>query len=319
MTPALIPTLTTASPHIDVVQRFLTALASERRAAKRTVEMYGMTLRLFCQFLTMHQGKTITAADLATVSPQDIRAYLSHRRDVDGLINRSIALDLSVLRSFYRWRSRVEGVRNSAALSLRSPRQPKKLPRPLTPADALAITGDVSADASSEPWISARDSAVLLLLYGAGMRIAEALSLTGDAINTLKQGNTTLRIIGKRNKERVVPILPVVREALLTYAKLCPFPLTRSAPLFLGLRGAAVNPAIIQKAMRRARIGLGLPDTATPHALRHSFATHLLGQGVDLRAIQDLLGHASLSSTQVYTAVDTARLMDVYRNAHPLG
>lgn len=299
--------------------RYLAALANERRAARRTVEMYGLTLERFATFLATHCDQLITADLIANITPQDIRAFLSHRRAHDGLGNRSIALDLSVLRSFYRWWSRVEGVENGAAQSLRTPRQPKKLPRPLIAADALTISEDVSTDPGAEPWVGARNTAVLLLLYGAGLRIAEALGLKGSTIAALQRGDANLRIIGKRNKERVVPILPMLRDAILVYANLCPHPLQGGAPLFRGVRGAGVNPAIIQKAMRRARIGLGLPETATPHALRHSFATHLLGQGVDLRTIQELLGHASLASTQIYTDVDTAQLMDVYKHAHPLG
>ncbi len=303
----------------EPVLRYLAALANERRAAKRTVQMYGLTLERFTTFLVAHFSQTLTAGQLATISPQDIRAFLSHRRTQDGLGNRSIALDLSVLRSFYRWWSRVEGIENSAAQSLRTPRQPRKLPRPLTPNDALTISEDVGTDGNSEPWVGARDTAVLLLLYGAGLRIAEALSLPGGTVDGLQRGGSTIRVIGKRNKERVVPVLPMVRDAILVYAKLCPYSLASAAPLFRGVRGSAVNPAIIQKAMRQARIGLGLPETATPHALRHSFATHLLGRGVDLRTIQELLGHASLASTQIYTDVDAAQLMDVYKHAHPLG
>ncbi len=306
-------------PSLDPILHYLAALANERRAAKRTVEMYGMTLERFGTFLSGHFGATLTADHLATISPQDIRAFLSHRRAEHGLGNRSVALDLSVLRGFYRWWSRVEGVENSAAQSLRTPRQPKKLPRPLTAVDALMIAEDVSSDSDSEPWAGARDTAVLLLLYGAGLRIAEALSLTGSTVQAFERGDTSLRVTGKRSKERVVPMLPVLRDAVLAYAKLCPHPLHTGAPLFRGVRGGVVHPAIIQKAMRRARIGLGLPDTATPHALRHSFATHLLGKGVDLRTIQELLGHASLASTQIYTDVDTAMLIDVYKHAHPLG
>jgi integrase/recombinase XerC len=223
-----------------------------------------------------------------------------------------LARDVSALKGFFAWARRNEGLACDAIAALKAPKQPRRLPRAVSPADVRQLV-DVVGDAATQPWLAARDIAVLLLLYGAGLRIAEALSLTG-AVLPLGQ---TISVTGKRNKTRSVPILPVVADAIMAYVALTPFKPSRDAPLFRGLRGGPLDPGIVRAAIRAARPALGLPDTATPHALRHSFATHLLARGADLRAIQELLGHASLSSTQIYTAVDAAQLMDVYRNAHP--
>ena len=233
-------------------------------------------------------------------------------RRSEGLANASVAREVSALRTFFAWARRSEGVACDGIAGLKSPRLARRLPRPVSPGDARALVAAVGDDAR-EPWIAARDTAVLLLLYGAGLRIAEALALTGAVLPL----GATITVTGKRNKTRVVPLLPVVAEAVMAYVALTPWPPSRDAPLFRGQRGGPLDPGIVRTAIRAARPALGLPDTATPHALRHSFATHLLARGADLRSIQDLLGHASLSSTQIYTAVDAAQLLDVYRNAHP--
>ena len=250
-------------------------------------------------------------AQAAQVDGPSLRAQLARRR-ADGLGNASAARELSALKAFVAHARERAGEPDAAAPRLRGPRIKKGLPRPVTPDDATNLADLVGSDAE-EPWIGARDRAVLLLLYGAGLRIAEALSLKGGDIPL----GETLSVTGKGGKQRVVPILPLVRDAVAEYARLCPWPLAKAEPLFRGAKGGALNQGMVQKAMARARIVLGLPPTATPHALRHSFATHLLGAGADLRSLQELLGHASLGSTQIYTKVDAATLLDTYRSAHP--
>jgi integrase/recombinase XerC len=289
---------------------WLTSLEDARRLSPHTVRAYASTLDHFHDFLLPHLGGTATAAGLAALTPADFRAFLATRRTT--LANASIARDVSALRTFFTWLRRQHGIDCPGIAGLKSPKLPRRVPRPVSPADASGLIEAVGDDAR-QPWIAARDTAVLLLLYGAGLRIAEALSLTG-AVLPLGQ---TITVTGKRNKTRSVPILPVVADAIMAYAALTPFPPVRDAPLFRGARGGRLDPGVVRIAIRAARPALGLPDTATPHALRHSFATHLLARGADLRAIQELLGHASLSSTQIYTAVDAAQLLDVYRNAHP--
>jgi len=244
--------------------------------------------------------------------PADLRAFLATRRK-EGSGARSLGRHLAGLRSFLRYLEKKGLVNAAGAGALRSPKQPKSLPKPLSGNQALSV---VSADTqlNNEPWIAARDAAVLTLLYGCGLRISEALGLTPKAFSG---SANALRINGKGGKTRLVPLLPAVAETVQVYMRLCPYHLHADSPLFRGARGAKLQPAIIQREMQRLRSALGLPDSATPHALRHSFATHLLSGGGDLRTIQELLGHASLSTTQVYTGVDSARLLDVYDKAHP--
>jgi integrase/recombinase XerC len=290
---------------------WLASLADARRLSPHTLRAYAATIERFDDFLHRHLGGTPDAAALAALTPADFRAFLALRRG-DGLANASVAREVSALRTFFGWARRSQGLNCDGIAGLKSPRLPRRLPRPVSPADAGDLIAAVGEDARS-PWTAARDTAVLLLLYGAGLRIAEALALTGAVLPL----GATITVTGKRNKTRVVPLLPVVAEAVLAYVALTPWPPSRDAPLFRGLRGGPLDPGIVRAAIRAARPALGLPASATPHALRHSFATHLLARGADLRAIQDLLGHASLSSTQIYTAVDAAQLLDVYRTAHP--
>ena len=290
---------------------WLASLADARRLSPHTLRAYSATIERFDDFLHRHLGGTPTAPALAALTPADFRSFLAMRRG-DGLANASVAREVSALKTFFGWARRTQGLVCDGIDGLKSPRLAKRLPRPVSPADATGLIAAVGDDART-PWTAARDTAVLLLLYGAGLRIAEALGLTGAVLPL----GTTISVTGKRNKTRIVPLLPVVAEAIMAYVALSPWPVSRDAPLFRGVRGGALEPGIIRSAIRAARPALGLPATATPHALRHSFATHLLAAGADLRSIQDLLGHASLSSTQIYTAVDAALLLDVYRNAHP--
>jgi integrase/recombinase XerC len=248
---------------------------------------------------------------IARLDAGALRGQLALRRG-EGIGNVSAARELSALKSFIMFARQQSGQPDPAPPRMRGPRIKKGLPRPVTPDEAVGLAHAVNEDAS-EPWIGARDRAVLLLLYGAGMRIAEALSLTGAALPL----GEVLTITGKGGKQRVVPLLPIVRDAVAEYVGQCPWPLSREAPLFRGAKGGGLSQGMVQKAVARARTVLGLPTSATPHALRHSFATHLLGAGADLRSLQELLGHASLGSTQIYTKVDAAVLLDVYRNAHP--
>lgn len=303
-------------PALETVARWLAALQHERRAAPGTLRNYGDALRRFVAFLGEHLGRQVDDADLASADSITFRSFLAHRRSEQGLGNRSTALSLSALRSFYRWCAANAGFRNSSILTVQAPRIEKRVPRAVAP-DAIRDMAALALDSDVPAWVAQRDMAMLLLLYGAGLRIAEALGLSGAAASDVARGTMMLTVLGKRGKERRVPLLPQVREALLAYAQACPFPMTAQTPFFYGEKGKRLSPRIVQLAMARARTLLGLPDSATPHALRHSFATHLLGRGVDLRAIQELLGHASLSSTQVYTGVDAAHLLDVFSHAHP--
>ena len=248
--------------------------------------------------------------DVAAFETPDLRAQLASRR-ADGLSNASIARELSALKALVGYAREKVG-REGKAPRLRGPRLKKGLPRPVTPDDAHNLADQVAGQATEE-WIGARDRAVLLLLYGCGLRIAEALSLTGGDLPLGER----ITVTGKGGKQRVVPIIPLVREAVADYAQRCPWPVERNEPLFRGAKGGPLSQGMVQKATARARTALGLPATATPHALRHSFATHLLGAGADLRSLQELLGHASLGSTQIYTKVDAATLLETYRNAHP--
>lgn len=293
-------------------QAWLKALATERRLAALTVEAYERDTRQFLQFLTGHCGGPPGITDVAELRPADLRAFLAQRRST-GAGARTLGRGLAGVRSLLRHLER-QGLANAAgAAALRAPKQPKSLPKPLTMPDARrVVSGDQQL--AEEPWIAARDAAVLTLLYGSGLRISEALGLRGGDLAASEQ---VLRVTGKGGKTRLVPVLPAAQQAVAAYRKLCPYHLHAEGALFRGARGGPLDPAIVQKAMRRMRSALNLPETATPHALRHSFATHLLGRGGDLRTIQELLGHASLSTTQIYTGVDTARLLDVYKAAHP--
>lgn len=254
-------------------------------------------------FLRVHQGGT---PDLAGLGPADLRAYLASRR-LDGIGNVSTSRELSAVRGFLKFAAGENSVPR-----LRGPRVKRSLPRPIAPDDAVALAEDV-ADQARHPWIAARDWAILLLLYGAGLRIGEALGLTGQVLPL----GETLVVTGKRQKTRIVPLLPDLRAAIDAYLAVCPYPPDRDQPLFRGARGGPLEPGTVRRSVRAARARLGLGQRTTPHALRHSFASHLLARGADLRSLQELLGHASLSSTQVYTALDTAYLLDVYQNAHP--
>ena len=281
-------------------------LTRDRRRSVHTVRAYQATAERLLDFLAEHWGERVDATRLTRVDATDLRAFLAHRRG-DGLGNVSAARELSAVRGFLAWASN-----GAATPKLRGPRVKKGVPRPVSPDEAVALARDVAEDAS-EPWIGARDWAVLLLLYGAGLRIGEALGLTASVLPL----GDTLRVTGKRAKTRIVPLLPQVRSAVERYAEEVPWPLSREEALFRGAKGGPLSPAVVRRSVQGARGRLGLGERTTPHALRHSFATHLLGRGADLRALQELLGHASLSSTQVYTAVDAASLLDVYRNAHP--
>ncbi|ASP30252.1 recombinase XerC [Qipengyuania flava] len=281
-------------------------LALGLRRSKHTVRAYMRT----AQRLLVGQGLADWDA-VADLSAGHLRTHLAARRE-QGLSNASAARELSALKSFIAFARTQAGREVSDAPRMRGPRIAKGLPRPVTPDDAIGLAETVDALAV-EDWVGARDRAVLLLLYGAGLRIAEALSLKADALPL----GDRLTVTGKGGKQRVVPLLPIVREAVADYATRCPWPLPRDEALFRGAKGGPLAQGMVQKATARARRALGLPDSATPHALRHSFATHLLGAGTDLRSLQELLGHASLGSTQIYTQVDAASLLDTYRNAHP--
>lgn len=284
---------------------------ARRGHSLRTVEAYRSDVAGFLRFLALHGGGAGGVDSLARLGVSDLRAFMAHER-ARGLSARSLSRRLSAVRGFCGWLGERAGFDASAALSARGPRAKPRLPRPVSPEAARDVIGAVATDAA-EPWVAARDAAVVTLLYGLGLRISEALSLRG-AQGALP---ATLRIAGKGGKERLVPVLPAARAAVADYVRLCPLRIARDGPLFLGVRGGPLSPRLVQRAMERARLGLGLPATATPHALRHSFATHLLAAGGDLRAIQELLGHASLSTTQGYTAVDARQLMEVYERAHP--
>lgn len=297
---------------LDERQTWLATLQGERRLSENTVEAYERDTRQFLMFLTGHLAAPASIKEISDLRPADLRSFLASRRR-EGAGPRSLGRHLAGLRSFLRYLERKGLVKTAGANAIRTPKQPKSLPKPLTDRQALNLT-QTDTQMQDEPWIAARDAAVLSLLYGCGLRISEALNLRPCDI---PHGISALRITGKGGKTRLVPLLPIVTEAIDTYRKLCPYHLANDEPLFLGARGGKLQPAIIQRGMQKLRGAFGLPDTATPHALRHSFATHLLAGGGDLRTIQELLGHASLSTTQVYTGVDTARLLEIYDNAHP--
>ena len=284
-------------------------LRRDRRRSEHTIRAYLATAHRLIGFIGRHRGALVDGKLLARLDRGDLRGYLAERRG-EGLGNVSAARELSAVRTFLDFVAEREGA--AKPVKMKGPRIKKGVPRPVAPDDISAIAED-AAESASEPWIAARDEAVLLLLYGAGLRIGEAMSLTGDILPL----GDTLMVTGKRAKTRVVPMLGPVREAIERYVALCPYGSASGEILFRGARGGPLAPELIRRAVQAARVRLGLGERTTPHALRHSFATHLLGRGADLRSLQELLGHASLSSTQVYTGVDTAHLMDVYRNAHP--
>jgi integrase/recombinase XerC len=292
---------------------FLDTLGHQRRLSPHTLRAYAATIDRLLAFVQTAHGRPADSALLESMEAADWRAYLARRRG-DGLANASAAREQSALRTFARWAFERHGLAIRGLDMVERPRVKRRLPRPMAPDEAVALAR-VTGEAHAEPWVQARDEAVLLLLYGAGLRIGEALGLTGAVLPL----GETLAVEGKGRKVRLVAILPVVAQAVSAYARLCPWPLGRDTPLFYGARGGPLDPGVLRAALRKARVALGLPDHATPHALRHSFATHLLARGADLRTIQDLLGHASLSSTQVYTAVDTAHLLDVWQASHPRG
>ncbi len=302
------------------VARWLGHLGSERRMSAKTLEAYARDVRQFLGFLAEHLGGAPSLARLAKLEPQDVRAFMAARR-AQGIGSRSLMRALAGTRSFARFLERDGKGKVGALAAVRAPKLPRTLPKPLAIATARRIAdADLRAGEDREPWILARDAAVLALLYGSGLRIAEALGLRRGDMPGPDAGRGHLEAIivtGKGNKQRMVPVLPQVMQLVGDYVAICPYDLPADGPLFVGAKGGPLSPRIVQLAMERLRGALGLPDSATPHALRHSFATHLLARGGDLRAIQELLGHASLSTTQIYTAVDTERLLEVYLSAHP--
>ena len=299
------------------VMGWVTQLAGERRMSPKTVEAYARDVSQLLSFLSGHAGARMTLASLSKAKPLDIRAFMASRR-AEGVSSRSLARVLAGARSFARFLER-RGKGGVGALTLvRGPKTAKTLPRPLAVADAKHMTDTaVRAGEEREQWVLVRDAAVFALLYGCGLRISEALGLKRCDAPAAEVAIRSIRVMGKGGKLRMVPVLPQVARAIAEYIVLCPHDLVAEGPLFVGARGGPLSPRIVQLAMARMRGALGLPENATPHALRHSFATHLLARGGDLRAVQELLGHASLSTTQIYTAVDTQRLLEAYRSAHP--
>ncbi len=294
---------------------WLAHLAHQRRLSPATLEAYGRDLDQFIAFLTGHLGTRPDCAAIGALKPADLRAFLGARRR-EGIENRTLMRQLASLRSFARHGERNALFSASAFTATRGPKLPRTLPRPLSASAAKAMTRpDLREGEAREHWIILRDCAVLTLLYGCGLRISEALGLIRADAPSVRQDIITVR--GKGNKLRSVPVLPAASTAIAAYLDACPYKLPASGPLFVGARGGPLSPRIIQLVVESARGALGLPDSATPHALRHSFATHLLGNGGELRAIQELLGHASLSTTQIYTKVDAARLLSAYDAAHP--
>ena len=310
-----LPALPAAPDLAAAAAAWLVHLAHERRLSAHTIEAYGRDARQFLAFLETRFGAPPGMADFADLAPGDLRAFLARRR-AEGIEARSLQRALSALKSLARHIARETGQAAAALGAIRAPKAGRRLPRPLSPPDAKAMTTTALREGEErEPWVLARDAAVLALCYGAGLRISEALSIRRADAPTGETDAVT--IVGKGGKTRSAPIIAPVRTAVEDYLKLCPYALKSAGPLFVGAKGGPLSPRIVQLAMARMRGALGLPESATPHALRHSFATHLLARGGDLRTIQDLLGHASLSTTQVYTGVDSARLLAAYRSAHP--
>ena len=292
---------------MSLLAEYLSFLTDNRRMSPHSVRAYHATADRLTGFLQLHWGATVDRATLMKISAADMRAFLADRRG-DGLTNRSTARELSAARHFLRF-----ALGDNVTLpAMKGPRVQRSLPRPVNPDDVLALADDV-VESANDGWVGARDWALLLLLYGSGLRVSEATGLNGDVLPL----GTTLRVTGKRNKTRIVPLLDQVSTAIQEYVALCPYPMAADQPLFRGARGGPLAPALVRRAVQGARMRLGLSERTTPHALRHSFATHLLAGGADLRSLQELLGHSSLSSTQIYTAVDTAMLLDEYQNAHP--
>ncbi|AXK82617.1 tyrosine recombinase XerC [Pseudolabrys taiwanensis] len=305
--------LSIAADVASEITRWLDYLGAERRMSPKTLEAYRRDVGQFLAFMAEHLGGRPNLTQLAKLTPADVRAFMAARRG-DGAGNRTLMRSLAGVRSFARFLERNGKGKVGALAAVRTPKLPKTLPKPLAASSAKQMTDiDVRAGEERETWVLARDAAVLALLYGSGLRISEALGLKRKDAD----GRDALTVLGKGNKTRMVPVLPQVTKAIADYVALCPYDLPPDGPLFLGARGGPLSPRIVQLAMARLRGALGLPDSATPHALRHSFATHLLARGGDLRAIQELLGHASLSTTQIYTAVDAEHLLDVYASAHP--
>lgn len=299
----------------QALEAWMAYLANERRASPKTLEAYRRCVGAYLAFLDQHRGGEQTTADLGQVTAGDLRAYLATRRRGDHQLSaRSLGQALAAIRAYHRFLDRRLGVPNAQVPLVRGPRAPASIPRPVNEDQARGMLTETGAS-DLEAWEAARDRAVLTLLYGCGLRISEALSLTGADAPL----GDTVRITGKGSKTRLVPVLPVVRSAVDDYVRLNPWPIAPEGPLFRAKRGGALTPRHIQATVQHLRSRLGLPATATPHALRHSFATHLLGAGADLRSIQELLGHASLSTTQKYAAVDAARLLSAYAKAHPKG
>ncbi len=313
--PPLAPTCADETLSLQMT-RWLSHLRAERRLSAKTLEAYARDLRQCLAFLSEHWGAQVTLKRFAALEATDIRSFLAMRR-ADDIGGRSLARSLAGLRSFARFLER-EGKGKVGALSaIRAPKIGKSLPKPIQIAAAKRFAdADERAGEDRDPWIWARDAAVMALLYGSGLRISEALGLKRREVPKPGEGDV-LVVTGKGNKTRMVPVLQNVLELVQEYAAICPHPLPPEGPMFVGARGGPLNARIIQLTMERLRGALGLPDSATPHALRHSFATHLLSRGGDLRAIQELLGHASLSTTQIYTGIDSERLLEVYRSAHP--
>jgi integrase/recombinase XerC len=301
---------------VTEIVHWLSHLGAERRMSAKTVEAYQRDVRQFLEFLAMHTGGRVTLAGLREIATRDVRAFMAHRRQ-GGASSRSLMRSLAGVRSFARFLERQGNGRIGALAAVRPPKAPKTLPKPLAIAPAKRLAdADLRAGEERAPWVLARDAAVLALLYGSGLRISEALGLRVKDIPAPGSGDTII-VTGKGNKTRMVPVLLPVLQLVADYFAVCPYHRAPDAPAFVGVKGGPLSPRIIQLVMASLRAALNLPETATPHALRHSFATHLLARGGDLRSIQELLGHASLSTTQVYTAVDAERLLQVYRIAHP--
>jgi integrase/recombinase XerC len=318
LAPLPLPPFAQANPELAAQARaWVSHLSGERRVSPHTLESYSRDLRQFLAFAAIHFGAPSSLATLNELAPSDLRAFMASRR-ASGAGGRSLLRQLAGLRSFMRYLERNGKANNTVFTAVRTPKTPRRLPKPLSAESARAmVRADARAGENRPVWILARDAAVLGLLYGAGLRISEALAIKRceapiGAIDALS-------VTGKGQKTRAVPVIEAVRRGIEAYLALCPYSLPPERPLFVGAKGGPLSPRIIQLAVERLRGALGLPDSATPHALRHSFATHLLGRGGDLRTIQELLGHASLSTTQIYTAVDSERLIEAYRSAHPRG